>query len=102
MLRVSERGMLFYGKILIFACRESPAFRHAGVGTSIRWQRGGGRMNVCEPKVKKNNVLVKAAGIILMIAGILVILFCVPMWFWSMLLGAALAAIGFLIWRFCG
>lgn len=60
-------------------------------------------MNACETNPRKNNaVVVKIVGLFLMLAGILVILFCVPLWFWTMLLGVALAAGGFLLWRFYG
>lgn len=60
-------------------------------------------MNACETNPRKNNaVVVKIVGIVLMLAGLLVILFCVPLWFWTMLLGVALAAGGFLLWRFYG
>lgn len=47
-------------------------------------------------------LVAKIAGIVLMLAGALVLLFCVPSWFWTMLLGLALFAGGFLIYRFCG
>lgn len=57
-------------------------------------------MNGCEIKMKKNAAVLKIVGLALMAAGILVILFCVPQWFWTMLLGLALTAGGFLMWRF--
>lgn len=50
---------------------------------------------------KRCGLVSKVAGIVLMLAGGLILLLCVPIWFWTMLLGAALIAGGFLIWRFC-
>ena len=47
-------------------------------------------------------LIAKLPGLVLMLAGALVLLFCVPCWFWTMLLGLALLAGGFLIFRFCG
>ena len=46
--------------------------------------------------------LIVGVAVVLMLAGALVLLFCVPCWFWTMLLGLALLAGGFLIFRFCG
>ena len=59
-------------------------------------------MNWSILKSGKGGTVVKIAGILLMVIGFLILLFCVPLWFWTMLLGVALAAGGFLLWRFCG
>ena len=37
------------------------------------------------------------AGLVVMAAGILILLFCVPFWFWPLAIGAALLAIGFML-----
>lgn len=47
-------------------------------------------------------ILGKIIGGALIIAGAVVILATVPKWFWTGLLGVALIAGGFLIWRFLG
>ena len=48
------------------------------------------------------SMLGKIVGGVLMLAGAIVLLVCVPGWFWTMLLGIVLIAAGFLIWRFWG
>lgn len=42
----------------------------------------------------------RAAGIVLMVIGALVLLLFVPYWVWTSVLAILLISIGFLIWRF--
>lgn len=39
-------------------------------------------------------------GLILMVSGAIVLLFCVPEWLWTAFIGIALIAVGFLCWRY--
>lgn len=45
-------------------------------------------------------IIGKIVGGILMASGVIVLLACVPGWFWTMILGIILIAVGFLVWRF--
>lgn len=51
-------------------------------------------------KSGNGGLISKIVGGVLMISGAVVLLICVPGWFWTMLLGIVLIASGFLIWRF--
>lgn len=42
----------------------------------------------------------RIVGIVLMVAGLLLILFSMPGWLWCTLLGVILISVGYLIWRF--
>ncbi len=59
-------------------------------------------MSACGSGNKRCGIVSKVAGGVLMLVGGIILLFCVPLWFWTLLLGVALIAAGFLIWRFCG
>ncbi len=59
-------------------------------------------MSACSSGNKRCGIVSKVAGGVLMLVGGIILLFCVPLWFWTLLLGVALIAAGFLIWRFCG
>lgn len=43
---------------------------------------------------------IRSAGLVLMIAGLLLILLFMPGWVWVSVLGLLLISIGFLMWRF--
>ena len=51
------------------------------------WHRSGGKP-------------AKTVGLVLMIAGIILLLVSVPSWMWASVLGILLTSIGFLVWRF--
>ena len=63
----------------------------------------GRRFFMCAMKcVNGGGILGKIVGGVLILAGAIVLLACVPNWFWTMLLGIVLIASGFFIWRFWG
>lgn len=43
--------------------------------------------------------VIQVAGIVLMAAGVIVLLFCIPCWAWAALLGIVLVALGFILLR---
>ena len=53
----------------------------------------------CAPRRRGPNVT-KIAGIILMVAGGLMLLIFVPRWVWTGALAVVMISVGFLLWRF--
>ena len=53
----------------------------------------------CEPR-KSGPDGQKALGLILMVAGGLMLLIFVPRWVWTCALSVTLISVGFLLWRF--
>lgn len=59
----------------------------------------------CEPQNRvyqakfptKGSTLARAVGIVLIAAGVLLIVLCVPLWAWMALIGAALIFVGVLL-----
>ena len=49
---------------------------------------------------KRNNRRARPLGIVLMFAGIILLMVCVPYWLWTSILGILLISVGFLLWRF--
>jgi hypothetical protein len=46
------------------------------------------------------NKYAKPIGIALMLAGVLLLMLCVPYWLWTSVLAILLISVGFLLWRF--
>ena len=46
------------------------------------------------------NRYAKPVGIALMLAGVLLLMICVPYWLWTSVLSILLISVGFLLWRF--
>ncbi len=44
----------------------------------------------------------RAAGVALMVAGVLMFLIFVPRWVWTSALGVCMISVGYLLWRFGG
>lgn len=42
----------------------------------------------------------RTLGLILMLAGVLVLILFLPKWLWASVLGVILISVGFLLWRF--
>ncbi len=61
------------------------------------WRREDAVRVRCYPSGK--SILLRAAGYVLIGAGVLVILLCVPEWAWISLVGAALILLGFTLAR---
>ena len=57
--------------------------------------------SICAPRRRGPNVP-KIAGIVLMVAGGLMLLIFVPRWVWMGALSVVLISVGFLLWRFSG
>lgn len=53
----------------------------------------------CGPRRRRPNGA-KVAGIVMMIAGALMLLIFVPRWVWTSALSVVLISVGFLLWRF--
>ena len=45
---------------------------------------------------------IRAAGVALMVAGVLMFLIFVPRWVWTSALGVCMISVGYLLWRFGG
>ncbi len=58
-------------------------------------------MNVCSCRNGLCGVVSKVAAGVLVLSGVLVLIFSVPSWFWTLLIGAGLIVGGILIWRYC-
>jgi len=60
---------------------------------------------MCASSCQRNSgcgIVSKAAAVVLILVGVLVLIFSVPSWFWIFLLAALLIVGGILIWRSCG
>lgn len=73
----------------------------------IQWFRlpvgkgGSGMHRSCSNRPgKRNNRRARPLGIVLMFAGIILLMVCVPYWLWTSILGILLISVGFLLWRF--
>ena len=55
--------------------------------------------NYCAPRRRGPNGT-KVAGVVMMIAGALMLLIFVPRWVWTGALSIVLISVGFLLWRF--
>ena len=43
----------------------------------------------------------RACGVLLMLAGLILMMIIVPYWAWAGIICAALTVIGFILWKFC-
>ena len=54
-------------------------------------------MRKCPGRGKGSSIRVIAA--LMIVVGVLILLFCVPYWFWAAVLGMALTILGIILWN---
>ncbi|NLF26907.1 MAG: hypothetical protein GX592_03340 [Clostridiales bacterium] len=58
-------------------------------------------MNRCKNNSGRGkNRYARPVGIVMMLAGVLLLMLCVPYWLWTSVLAILLISVGFLLWRF--